>query len=99
MDLVIKKHKAENVREIEQKMRSVMSRGGLYDSQKVVSMKEYNKKCGYGEDRLIFIWNSEDEHLRRMLLSWGWIQNNSAESPFFHFKWTYMPNFTESIVK
>lgn len=41
-------------------MRSAASRGGIYDSQRIVSIKEYNRKCGYSEDSKIFIWNSED---------------------------------------
>lgn len=30
-----------------------------------------------------------------MLQKWGWVQNQSLESPFYHFKWTHMPHFTE----
>jgi hypothetical protein len=58
-------------------MRSVMSRIALYDSQKFMSIKDYNRKCGYSENDKIYIWNSEDEHIRRVLNRWGWIQNPS----------------------
>jgi hypothetical protein len=41
-------------------MRSVMSRIALYDSQKFMTIKDYNRKCGYSENDKIYIWNSED---------------------------------------
>lgn len=77
MDIMIKKHRAGNVRSIEQNLRSTMSRIGSQDTQKLRSIKEFNRKCGYPENSKIFIWNSEDDYIRRILLEWGWIQNQA----------------------
>jgi len=37
----------------------------------------------------VFIFNSQDEYIRRILLSWGWSENKVFDSPFFNLKWTY----------
>jgi hypothetical protein len=35
-----------------------MSRIAPYDSQKLITIREYNRKCGYNENDKIYIWNS-----------------------------------------
>ena len=92
---MIKKHKAGNVKLIEEKLRSTMNRAAPADSQKQISIRDYNRKCGYEENKKVFIWNSEDDYIKKILLSWGWVQNTTQESPFFHIKWTYTPSFSE----
>lgn len=74
---MMKKHKAGNVKAIEQKLRLTMSRVGPADSQKQTSIREYNRKCGHPENSKVFVWNSEDEYIRRILLEWGWVHNQA----------------------
>lgn len=48
----------------------------------------FNRKCGF-KQAPIFIFNSQDEYIRRILLYWGWSENRIFDSPFFNLKWSY----------
>jgi hypothetical protein len=37
----------------------------------------------------VFIFNSQDQYIYRILQYWGWSQNNVNDSPLFNLKWTY----------
>lgn len=37
-----------------------MNKCVFQDSQKIMTIKDFNRKCGYPEDTKLFIWNSED---------------------------------------
>lgn len=51
-------------------------------------MAYYNRKCGLPSVP-VFIFNSQDEYIRRILLHWGWSENKVLDSPFFNLKWSY----------
>lgn len=52
-------------------------------------MEEYNKRKGLDENTKVFILNSQDDHIRRILKQKGWSENKHLTSSAFHFKWSY----------
>jgi hypothetical protein len=44
------------------------------------------------EKSRIFIFNSEDKYIRRLLYSKQWITNPDFKSKFYHLKWVFKPN-------
>ena len=56
------------------------------------NMEEYIKKVGLSENTKVFCCNTQDEHMRRALLNFGWYENKNINSFFFDLKWVYMDN-------
>ena len=53
-------------------------------------MKYYNRKMKLSGCSKIFVFNSQDDYIKRILVHWGWVENRILDSPFYHLKWTYM---------
>lgn len=53
------------------------------------NMTEYLKKLCLDPKTKVFCCNSQDQHIRRVLLGNGWFENKNTNSVYFHLKWTY----------
>ena len=53
-------------------------------------MGYYNRKMKLPSDTRVFLFNSQDDYIRRILTHWGWVENKILDSPFYHLKWTYI---------
>jgi len=53
------------------------------------NMNEYLKRRGLKENSKVFCFNSRDEHIKRALKKFGWIENPHPNSFLFDLKWTY----------
>jgi hypothetical protein len=47
----------------------------------------------------VFIFDSEDEYVRRGLLGAGWVQNYDNRSSFYHLKWVFKPDVIDHSLK
>jgi len=54
-----------------------------------VNMSEYLKRRGLKENTKVFCFNSRDEHIKRALKRFGWVENPHPSSFLFDLKWTY----------
>ena len=54
-----------------------------------VNMSEYLKRRGLKENTKVFCFNSRDEHIKRALKKFGWVENQNPASFLYDFKWTY----------
>lgn len=53
-------------------------------------MQEYLRKRGFNNEQLrVFCFNSRDDHIKRALKNFGWIENPTMTSTFYDLKWTY----------
>lgn len=53
------------------------------------NMIEYLKRRGLKENTKVFCFNSRDEHIRRALKKFGWVENSHISSILFDLKWSY----------
>lgn len=53
------------------------------------NMTEYLKKLSLDPKTKVFCCNSQDQHIRRVLIRNGWFENRNTNSVYFHLKWTY----------
>lgn len=58
------------------------------DTQNYV-IREFNRRRQRPSETRVFILNSQDDHIRRALLSRGWAENSNTNSSAFSLKWTY----------
>jgi tubulin monoglycylase TTLL3/8 len=52
-------------------------------------MQEHNRRRRLHSQTRVFILNSQDDHIRRVLTSRGWAENTNLHSSAFNLKWTY----------
>jgi hypothetical protein len=48
-----------------------------------------------GNNNKVFIFDSEDEYIRRGLLKVGWAQNYDNRSSFYRLKWVFKPDIID----
>lgn len=63
-------------------------------------MDYYNRKMKLPEFSKVFIFNSQDDYIKRVLMHWGWVENKIIDSPFYHLKWIYIdtPNDHKNVL-
>jgi hypothetical protein len=79
-------------KEREQRKDEVQSKDRLdvmsSETQNIV-MKEFTRRSRLPSKTRVFVMNSKDDHIRRALLSRGWVENSNSNSGAFHLKWAY----------
>ena len=69
-------------------------RNKLYGSHREM-MQDYLKRLNKDDNAKVFCFNSQDEHIRRVLLKHNWIENVNSSSMVYDLKWTYVESVDE----